>query len=195
MAYILDPTNDADNDGYAGINELAGTEVHDDVLDKNPLFRQAERFIIGLVPDADIRKSGRGTGRTYPDREEIIAALQFIAASYIIRGALQVGEDTVVQGSGKLKSKTRTIGSVTEIDSFDVGSSVSRSGGQEIGAADRATFLYESGLSILQGLGIDTSGVATDILADVGLTESKLPNENDYKAGGYYVGGFYRGRF
>ena len=157
--FILDPSNDMDNDGYQGVNELAGTEVHDDVLDKNPLFRQAERFIIGLVPDADIRTAGQGTGRSYPQRQTIISALEFIAASYIIRGAEKVGDETITQGSGALKTRTRTIGLATETDTFDVGTNVSRSGGNDIGASDRATFLYEQGLEILKGIGVDISTV------------------------------------
>ena len=174
MAYILDPTNTADDDGYAGVNELAALTVTKEVLDKNPLFRQAERFILGFVPDADIRATGRGTGRTYPDRDEIISALQFIAASFIIQGAEKVGDATVTQGTGEVKSRTQTIDGVTHTESYDVGSSVSRSGGNEIGAADRADFLYEQGLEILRALGIDVTDADTGLLGDVSLTDSKL---------------------
>ena len=162
MAYILDTTNTADDDGYAGVNELAALTVTKEVLDKNPLFRHAERFIIGLVPDADIRSTGRGTGRTFEHRSEVISALQFIAASYIIQGAEKVGDTTVTQGSGDVKSETQTIDGVTYTKSYDVGSSVSRSGGNEIGAADRAEFLYDEGLEILKGIGVDVSTITTD---------------------------------
>ena len=157
--FILQTTQTPDDDGYAGVNELAGTDVDKTVLDKNPLFRQAERFIIGLVPDADVRKPGQGTGRSYPQRDEVISSLEFIAASYIIRGAEKVGDETITQGTGALKTRTRTIGLATETDTFDVGTNVSRSGGNDIGASDRATFLYEQGLEILKGIGVDISAV------------------------------------
>lgn len=174
MAYILDTTNSADDDGYAGLNELSGLTVSKDVLDKNPLFRQAERFIIGLLPDADIRKTGSGIGRNYQHRDDVIGALQFIGASYIIQGAEKVGDTTITQGSGEVKSTTERIGPFATTTSYDVGASVSRSGGNEIGAADRAEFLFKEGIGILKGLGVDPDAALDDGSASVSLTTSKL---------------------
>ena len=162
MAYILDPTESADDDGYAGVNDLSGSTAAKDVLDKNPLFRHAERFIIGFIPAADVRKTGGGEGRNYEHRDEVIGALQFIAASYIIQGAEKAGDTTITQGSGDLKSETETIGPITRTKSYDVGASVSRGGGNNIGAADRASFLYEEGLEILKGLGVSTATLSDD---------------------------------
>ena len=174
MAYILDPTNSADDDGYAGVNDLSGSTAAKDVLDKNPLFRHAERFIIGLIPDADIRKTGSGVGRQYEHRDEVIGALQFIAASYLIQGVEKVGDTTISQGSGEVKSVTERLGPFSTTESYDVGASVSRSGGNNIGASDRASFLYEEGLEILKGIGVNTTDVASDAEVSVSLTSSKL---------------------
>ena len=174
MAYILDPAETADDDGYAGVNDLSGASATKAEIDKNPLFRHAERFIIGLIPDADIRKTGAGVGRQYAHRDEVISALQFISASYIIQGVEKVGATTITQGSGAVKSKSRTIGPVTTREEFDVGASVSRSGGNNIGASDRASFLYEEGLEILKGIGVNTSDADADTDVTVGLTSSKL---------------------
>ena len=176
--FILQTTNDMDNDGYAGVNELAGITADKEAVDKNPLFRRAERLIIGLIPDADVRLTGAGQGRNYANRDDVIGALQFIGGAFIIKGAEKVGTSEVTQGTGELKSRTQTIDGVTLTESYDVGASVSRSGGNDIGSADRAAFLLEQGYEILESLGVDISSISDDGVFVV-QTDSKLPG-NDY---------------
>ena len=148
--YIVDPTETADNSVYESVNNLLGTTETNAEIDANPLFQNAELYIIGKIPDA--------TERTYAQRTKVLLALGMIAASYMLSGGAPnaVGGQTV---------KSETIGLLrTEYATSQT------QGSQSV--ANRSQFLLDSGNSILNSiLGTSDTG-DTDV--SVSLTASKL---------------------
>lgn len=175
MSRIISPTVTADNPAYTGLKDLASITSTNAEIDANPLFQLAENFIATKLPDSVLRSPTEPEkGRTFPQRPSVISALQFLAASYMLRGGGSVGGETVTEGSGALKSESTRLGPVETSKSYDVGSSSSRQSAGDVSDTDRADWLEKQGLAILEGLGVNVSDVTSDGEVTVGLTRSRL---------------------
>jgi len=161
MARILDPANALDNPTYNGLRDIMGITSNNATIDANPLFLSAEDYIIALLPAAE--------DRAYANRVQALRALVYIGAYFMLEGGGTTANTRSEAASGEVKSRSRTIGSLTIREDFNVSASSSSVGGD-----DRAEFFKEQGDAILASLGasIDTSS-DEDLL--VLVTDSLLP--------------------
>ena len=183
MSRIIDSTNTADDAAFAGINDLAGITSSKEAIDANPLFSLAEAYIVDLLPDTELRMpTVPGKGRTYPKRASVVAALQSLAASYLLRGGGSVGSsesDTTVERTGELKSETQTVGNVTHTKSYHTGTTSTETHRvqTDVPHETRAEWLEKQALAILDQLGAEIETAAmVSALGDpvVLLTKSRL---------------------
>ena len=154
MTLILDPTNTADNDGYNGLRTVLGLDVSQVTnadIDADPLFQDAEEFVVNVVPNAALARTGAMEGRNYPQRGRVIRALQFLSAYNFLYG----GSDTItLQTSGgtrQVRSESETIGPVTtrtEYGEFGATTTESRTQGID----DRSQFFLDSAYAILKAI-------------------------------------------
>ena len=184
MSRIIDPTNSVDDAAFAGINDLAGITSEKTAINANPLFQLAEAFIVDLLPDTELRTPPvAGRGRTYPQRASIITALQFLAASNLLRGGGSVGsninddDDVTTETTGEVKSETVTIGPVTHTKNYSTSTSdvTSHRVHTEITHESRSDWLENQAHIILEQLGAKVQ--ALDLGHFVVLTDSKLDED------------------
>lgn len=162
MGRIISPTHDEDR--YSQIRDLANIKADSVVIDNNILFQSAESFIITAYPNAIDRDDDH--------REDVENALVLLTGSYFKKGGGTTAQGSVTtQGSGDVKSKSTTIGRMSETISYDVGASSKAV--NNIGSADSAEFLESQAFDILRRIGANI-GISTDIDVGVGLTESRL---------------------
>ena len=154
MAQLVLPDNSSDEATYTGLRDLASITSSNAEIDANPLFQLAESFIVEHLPDAALTATGRNTGRDYPQRPIVLSALQFLAAANLLRGGGSVGGETVVEGTGALKSETERIAYITKTKSYDVGSQSSRQSAGDVDDSERADWLEKQALRLLSGLGV-----------------------------------------
>lgn len=154
MTLILDPA--VDTAAFAGINDLVGNDATAAEINNSPLFVSAERTIILLIPEAELP-----AGRTHENRDDIVAALQFLYAYNALSGGGSVATgSTTRQGTGELKRESESALGVTRSREYDVGSSSVAFTRASHG--DRAEFFKEQYEAILRRLGVqppdDTQG-------------------------------------
>ena len=176
MTFILDPNNAADEQAWEGIKDLAGISAATLAINTNPLFVGVENLIITALPDANIKRTGQGVGRSYPDRPIVITALQFITAAWFKRGGGETAtSESIIEGSGAIRSIARTVLGQPETITYDVGSRSSSE--NNIGTEDRADWLEEQGRQMLIGIGADFSELDADVF--VVSTESRVKFDPD----------------
>ena len=126
---ITSPTETADNSVYENVRRLAETTDTNTEIDANPLYQNAELYIIGRLPAAE--------NRGYTNRSKVLIALGFIASSYMLSGDApsEVGSETI---------KSETLGQLRTEYSIHVTG--------ESNPSNRADFLLKSGISIIDGL-------------------------------------------
>lgn len=157
---------DADNRGYNGIRTQLGITSDNGTIDADPLFYQAESYIVGVLPAAALANGGR----TYAHRMQVIQALIFLYASYVLQGGGSIGASSTTT-RGPVSTETERIGQISKTTSYATGGSSSTT--TTVSADDRAEWLEDQALDILRGLGasIDPTS-ATDVV--VVLTPSAL---------------------
>ena len=183
MSRIIDPDNSADNTAYAGIRDLASITSDDAAIDNSPLFQLAEAFIVDLLPDTELRTPPVAEkGRTYPKRASVITALQFLAASYLMRAGGSVGSssssgDTTIERTGTLRSETEQIGPVSRTKNYSTSetSTESHRVQTEVTHESRAEWMENQAHIILEQLGANVQ--ALDMGKFVVLTDSKLDED------------------
>ena len=184
MSRIIDPTNANDDAAFAGINDLASITSDKAAIDANPLFQLGEAFIVDLLPDTELRTTPvTGKGRTYPKRASVITALQFLAASYLMRAGGNVGSsssssgDTTTERTGTLRSESETIGPVSRTKHYSTSetSTESHRVQTEVTHESRADWMENQAHIILEQLGAKVQ--ALDIGDLVVLTDSKLDED------------------
>lgn len=184
MSRIIDPDNTADDAAFAGINDLAAITSDKAAIDANPLFQLGEAFIVDLLPDTELQTTPvTGKGRTYPKRASVITALQFLAASYLMRAGGNVGSsssssgDTTIERSGTLRSESETIGPITWRRDYETSTTSTESHRvqTEVTHESRADWMENQAHVILEQLGAKVK--ALDIGALVVLTDSKLDDD------------------
>lgn len=177
--YILDPTNQSDNNAFAGIRDLANIKSDNAAIDANPLFQYSENFIVDLLPDAKLRSpTVAGTGRTYPKRPSVISALQFLTTAFMLRAGGSVGsesDDTTTERSGTLRSESETIGPISWRRDYSTSESSSHRVHTEVTHESRSDWLETQAHIILEQLGAKVQ--ALDIGELVVLTDSKLDED------------------
>ena len=149
MSLIIDPTNSADDAGYDGLRVLLGidaAQVSNADIDADPLFQDAEEFIVGVVPAVALP-----SGRTYANRTRVIRALQFLAAYNFLFG----GSDTITTqtsgGAREVSAVSESIGPITtRTDYRDFGGSTTRNATH--GVDNRSTFFLNSAYAILKAI-------------------------------------------
>lgn len=183
MSRIIDPTNTADDTAYSGINDLASITSDKAAIDNSPLFQLAEAFIVDLLPDTELRSPPVAEkGRTYPKRASVITALQFLAASYLMRAGGSVGSssssgDTTIERTGTLRSETEQIGPVSRTKNYSTSetSTESHRVQTEVTHESRAEWMENQAHIILEQLGAKVQ--ALDMGDLVVLTDSKLDED------------------
>lgn len=192
MSRIIDPTNSADDTAYAGIRDLSSITSNNAMIDANPLFQLAEAFIVDLLPDTELRMpTVAGKGRTYPKRTSVITALQFLAASHLVRGGGSVGGgsesgDTTIERTGVLRSETEQIGPISRTKSYSTSETSTESHRVETNVPHdtRAEWLENQAHIILEQLGAKVQALDTGdfvVLTDTKLDEDLRSPEEDSK--------------
>ena len=178
MSRIIDPTNNADDTAFAGIRDLANIMSDNAAINANPLFQLAEAFIVDALPDTALQTTPvAGKGRTYVNRLSIITALQFLAASYLMRGGGAVGSsdsDTTVERTGTLRSETESIGPVSRTKNYSTSESSTQTHRvqTDLPHETRAEWLEKQAHAILEQLGAVIQISDVDVCAF--LTDSRL---------------------
>ena len=152
MSLILDPTNSADDSGYDGMRILLGLDVSlvsNADIDADPLFQDAEEFIVIVVP-----ASALPTGRTYTDRLRVIRALQFLSTYNFLFG----GSDTIsiqtAGGTREVKAVSETIGPITKRTEYgEFGGSTNKT--ITHGVDNRSEYFLQSAYRILLSINPD----------------------------------------
>lgn len=98
MPQILDPTNTADNDAFDGIRDLGHTAATSADIVKNPLYLAAEDYIVGRYASA--------TDRNDAERDQVVLALQFLTAAYLLQGGGATASNTSATTTGIVNSQT-----------------------------------------------------------------------------------------
>lgn len=155
MTYLLDTAEPLDNDEWTSGIRFLGTQDTKEQLNSNPLFQQAELYIVGLLPAAAL--ASPGMGRSYPGRKRVLIALWLLVKANFLQG----GESTADRGS----SSTITTGGTERFGPFSIsgagtGSSTSRSSRAGIADEDSDEWLRQQANDILIALGasITTTG-------------------------------------
>ena len=136
-----------------------------------------------LLPDTELRASPVAEkGRTYPKRASVITALQFLAASYLMRAGGSVGGssssgDTTIERTGTLRSETEQIGPVSRTKNYSTSetSTESHRVQTEVTHESRAEWMENQAHIILEQLGAKVQ--ALDMGDFVVLTDSKLDED------------------
>ena len=146
MTLILDSTNTDDAAGFQGIMDLAETTATAEQINANPLFFAAENYIAAEIPAAALPG-----GRTHAQRPLIVAALQFLTASYFLMGGGETAHQT--EGSdfaGVVESLTETSGKITRTTQYATHSNaISRVALKAMSVADRSEWLRAEAYSLM----------------------------------------------
>ena len=153
ITYILDPTQTTDQKAFSGIVDLVGdiTATPQEIND-SPLFAAAENEIVLLLPDAKLRDPPEaGKGRTYPQRTEVVEALEWLTGYYF----LTVGGKTATQQNAADRDIKSTR---TEIENVQETKEYIKSHKEIINSANtlmaRAAFMKSRADLILSRLGV-----------------------------------------
>ena len=106
MGRIITVTDDLA--AFEGIIDLIGTSATPEEVDANPLFQGAESEIIGLIPNAELPG-----GRTDPKRAQIVSALQFCTAWFMLSGGGATATKGAVIAGGAISGRSETIDEIT----------------------------------------------------------------------------------
>jgi hypothetical protein len=146
MTLILDSTNTDDAAGFQGIMDLAETIATAEQINASPLFVAAENYIVAEIPAAALPG-----GRTHAQRPLIVAALQFLTASYFLMGGGETAHQT--EGSdfaGVVESLTETSGKITRTTQYATHSNaISRVALKAMSVADRSEWLRAEAYSLM----------------------------------------------
>ena len=153
MTLILDPTNTDDQASFAGIRDLASVESTDAQINANPLFQDAEDYIVGRIATAALP-----SGRTHASRRQIVRALQFLTVANFLLGGGDVATtsgDSDSTSTGTVESESTTIGSVSKTTRY---SSSTRTVGRSheslsaLSLEERADWYRERAVEIIDGI-------------------------------------------
>lgn len=186
MSRVISPTETTDDATYESIRDVAHVAANNAIIDMSVPFRLAELHVVQAVPDAELPG-----GRSYSKREEVLLALICLAGGYMSKsgGRTASGQsETERETTGEVRSKSVTVGPVTERTDYHSGTSTSHTTTNrqsEIPAQSQSDFLIEQAVEILQSLGGTTEHIINNddeivLKSTVLLTESRLDGDGEY---------------
>ena len=186
MSKVISPTETADDAAYESIRDVAHVAANNAIIDMSVPFRLAELHVVQAVPDVELPE-----GRSYAKREEAVLALICLAGGYMSKsgGRTASGQsETERETTGEVRSKSVTVGPVTERTDYHSGTTTSHTTTNrqsEIPAQSQSDFLIEQAVEILQSLGGVTEHIINNddeivLKSTVLLTESRLDGDSDY---------------
>lgn len=192
MSRVISPTETADDATYTSIRDVAHVAANNAMIDVSVPFRLAELHVVQAVPDVELRTPPvAGKGRSYPRREEALLALICLAGGYMSKGGGRTASgqgETERETTGEVRSKSVTVGPVTERTDYHSGTTTSHTTTNrqsEISAQSQSDFLIEQAVEILQSLGGTTEHIITNpdeivLKSTVLLTDSRLDGDREY---------------
>ena len=124
---VLDPTSNTDAEAYSEVGDLLeNPTLTPEQIAANFWYKSEQRKLLAAIPDANIDLPGGDTGRSYPQREDVVDyfVLRIVYKNLTGGGSTATGR-TTREGSGALKSRTESLGQRSLTLQYDTGTSSS----------------------------------------------------------------------